>query len=159
MISLLAGIGLGSILAAIIGWFVAISNHRQAWINALRDDIAIYLKDLEVMHHAIRNLLAPESSIDLATREKQKRDARISLLFVHRRILLRLNRKESLHIELAKKLDEFLKVETRVPDTALVDELVDVAREILKREWEVTKLGPLAKPIMWLRDRRGAGSH
>jgi hypothetical protein len=51
IISLIAGIGIGSILAAIIGWFVAITNHRQSWINDLRKDIADYTGASYVWFH------------------------------------------------------------------------------------------------------------
>lgn len=56
MIALLAGIGVGSIAAALIGWFVAISGHRQAWINLLRDDLASFLQQLEALDHAWASL-------------------------------------------------------------------------------------------------------
>lgn len=154
MMSLLAGIGIGSIIAAIVGWFVAISNHRQAWINALRDDLAAYLKGLEVMHYTIGNLLAAKTSDEIQSLEKQKQDARIAVLFAYRRILLRLNRKEKLHIQLATALDALLKIESKVPNSSSIDAVVDLARQVLKREWEVTKLGPFAKLVMWWRDHR-----
>jgi hypothetical protein len=42
-ITLLAGLGIGSVVAALVSWWstkaVTISNHRQNWINALRDDL------------------------------------------------------------------------------------------------------------------------
>jgi uncharacterized membrane-anchored protein YhcB (DUF1043 family) len=46
-----AGIGVGSIIAAWIGRDVSISQHRQAWIDALRDDLAEYLKEMDVLYH------------------------------------------------------------------------------------------------------------
>jgi hypothetical protein len=106
----------------------------------------------------IITLFKAKSADDLPALEKQTHDARVALLFVHRRILLRLNRKEAMHVELANKLAEFDKVETKVPDADRVDSLVDLARQVLKREWEVTKLGPLAMPVMWWRDRRDASN-
>ena len=45
MIALIAEIGIGSIIAGVISWIVAISNQRQQWINALREDIADYFLD------------------------------------------------------------------------------------------------------------------
>jgi hypothetical protein len=154
MVSLLTAIGIGSIVAAAIGWSVAISNHRQAWITALRDDLATFLKELEIMHHAVGNFLSAKSISDSATLEREVQSARVSVLFVQRRIILRLNREESLHIQLATKLDELMRVQNRVPDPALIDGMVDLARKVLKREWEVTKLGPLAKPVMYWRDQQ-----
>lgn len=54
-IALIAAIGVGSIISAFIGHHVAISNHRQAWINALRDDIAEFIKLLERMAYTMRS--------------------------------------------------------------------------------------------------------
>ena len=86
MSALLAGIGVGSIIAAAIGWAVAISNHRQAWINALRDDVAIFLKELEVMHYAIRDVFAAKTAEELVAAETAKRDARVAVIFAQNRI-------------------------------------------------------------------------
>ena len=41
ILSVIAVIGVGSIVAAFIGWRVAISNHRQYWINALSEDALV----------------------------------------------------------------------------------------------------------------------
>ena len=53
-IALIAALGIGLVLASVVGWWsakaVAISNHRQNWIYALRDDILTYLKEIEVVH-------------------------------------------------------------------------------------------------------------
>ena len=38
--------GFGSIVAALIARWVAVSGHRQSWINALRDDLALFFKEL-----------------------------------------------------------------------------------------------------------------
>lgn len=155
MISLIAGIGIGSILAAIIGWFVAISNHRQEWINALRDDLALYLKELEVMHYAIGDLLhlyGPSAQ----PFEQKKREARIAVLFVYRRIQLRLNPNEALHNQLMGKLDRLQLVETATPDPILLMETANIAQEVLRQEWEACKLGPLAKPVLKLKQWREA---
>src|SRR5882724_8918077 len=64
--------GIGSIIAGLISWRIAISNHRQAWINALRDDLATYLKELEVGHYEIGKLFSAKT--DDGTLEKQKSD-------------------------------------------------------------------------------------
>jgi hypothetical protein len=148
MLTLIGGIGIGTIIAAAISWRVAILNLRQASINALRDDLAAFLKELEVMHVAIGNLLACKNAEDLPKLEKQKQEARMAVLFVHRRILLRLNGTDPLHQELAQKLYEFDRVETRVPDTAAVRALMDVASKVLKHDWEDAAWWPLARPIM-----------
>jgi hypothetical protein len=94
-IALLAGIGVGSIVAALISWLVAISGFRQAWINALRDDLSTYFQELEKMHYVIGDLLHERSEAN----KQKKREARISILFVYSRIVLRLNRTNDDHRE------------------------------------------------------------
>ena len=47
--------------------------------------------------------------------EQKKRDARVATLFAYRRIQLRLNRNEELHIKLDEKLLELQRVETKTP--------------------------------------------
>ena len=96
MLQLLAALGVGSIIAVFIQAQISISNHRQAWINALRDDIAVFLKELEVIHYAVGDTFnKPDQPRPIL--EDRKRDARIGVLFVYRRIILRLNAKEDLH--------------------------------------------------------------
>jgi hypothetical protein len=77
MLQLITGIGIGSIIAAAIGWRVAILNLRQASINALRDDLATYLKELEVMHYTIGKLLAAGHASSFEELERQKHEARV----------------------------------------------------------------------------------
>jgi hypothetical protein len=135
-IALLAAIGVGTIISAFVGHLVAISNHRQAWINALRDDLAEFFKALEAMAYAVRDYMQ-----DSAKFEDKKRQARISLLFVFERIRLRLNRTEDLHIQLEQKLREFLDnpILERLENRSKIDEAIDLSRIVLKREWEVIK--------------------
>jgi len=53
-VAFLAAVGIGTIIAAFLGLLgvkaVAISYHRQNWINALREDLALYLKEIDMMH-------------------------------------------------------------------------------------------------------------
>jgi hypothetical protein len=150
-IALLAAIGVGSITASVVGRWVAISNHRQAWVDALRDDLATFFKELEQIHYAIDDLRrAPAGK-----KEKLKRDARVAILFVYWRIVMRLNRTEDMHVELRQKLDALMVVSTNVPDRAKLEDALDLARRILKREWEVIKWGPFAR---W-RSRLSAPAH
>jgi hypothetical protein len=148
--SLIAVLGVGSIVAALIGWGVSISNHRQAWINALRDDLASFIKELEGMHYAIGDLLKGDGN---AVLEEKKRQARMGVLFVYWRIVLRLNRTEAMHAELIQRLDALMTVTEITPNKAMIDEAIDLARRILKREWEVTKYGA------WIADWRARHSN
>jgi hypothetical protein len=83
-LALLAGLGIGSILAAVVGWVsakaVTISNHRQNWINALRDDLVEYLRGIEKVHHRVSKVPRGIQPADQALEELQ--DARQSALLV-----------------------------------------------------------------------------
>jgi hypothetical protein len=135
-IALLAAIGVGTIISALVGHLVSISNHRQDWINALRDDLAEFFKALEAMGYAVRDYMQDSAEFD-----NKRREARIALLFVFERIRLRLNRTEDLHIQLEQKLREFLDnpILERLEDRTKIDEAIDLSRVVLKREWEVIK--------------------
>jgi len=135
-IALVAAIGVGTIISAFVGHLIAVSNHRQDWINALRDDLAEFAKELESLGYAVRDYIQ-----DSAKFEDKKREARIALLFTYQRIRLRLNRTEDLHIQLEQKLREFLDnpLLERLSDQTNIDEVIDLSRIVLKREWEVIK--------------------
>ena len=135
-IAFVAAIGVGTIISALVGHLIAISNHRQDWINALRNDLAEFFKALEAMGYAMRDYIQDSVKFD-----DKRREAKIALLFVFQRIRLRLNRTEDLHIELERKLREFLDnpILERLDDRTYVDNAVDLSRIILKREWEVIK--------------------
>ena len=83
MLSFFGILGVGSIVAGLIAWRTAISNHRQAWINDLRDDLATYLKELENIHSVIGDLLSAIG--DVVELEKKKREARLAILFIYSR--------------------------------------------------------------------------
>lgn len=135
-IALVAAIGVGTIISALVGHLVAVSNHRQAWINALRDDLAEFSKALEAMGYAVRDYLQNSEKFD-----GKRREAKVALLFVFQRIRLRLNRTEDLHIQLEQKLREFLDnpILEQLEDRTKIDATIDLSRIILKREWEVIK--------------------
>jgi hypothetical protein len=154
VLSIIAVLGVGSIVAGLISWRIAISNHRQAWINALRDDLSTYLKELETMHYVTFSLLSAKA--DDGTLEKTKQDARLAILFTYWRIVLRLNRTEQMHIDLRQKLDDLMSVKARVPDLTKLNEAVDLARQLLKREWDVTKYGVFTRPVLWAKSRFGS---
>jgi hypothetical protein len=149
ILSILAVLGLGSIIAAFISKRVAISNNRQAWINALREDIATFLRELEKMHYAIGDLFERSD----AEAEQKKREARIDILFIYWRIVMRLNQIETAHNDLRTKLDDLMTVREKVPDRTKVEETLELARQIFKQEWDVTKYGAFTGPVLCLKKR------
>jgi hypothetical protein len=135
-IAFVAAIGVGTIVGAIVSHLTAISNFRQAWINALRDDLAKYFKALEDLNFIITEYLK-----DSAKNEDRKAKARTKALVMFERIRLRLNRTEDMHIQLEKKLREFIDqpLGQAMAERVKIDEAVELARIVLKAEWEVTK--------------------
>lgn len=135
-IALLAAVGVGTIIAALVAHITAISNHRQQWINALRDDVAEYIRRLEKL-----NYVMIEWCKDSEKTEQKKREARTDVLFIYERIRLRLNKSETEHRELEKKLRDFLDqpLGEALAGRTKINETIELAREVLKREWEATK--------------------
>jgi hypothetical protein len=145
---------IAAITAALITRSVMISNHRQAWINALREDLAAFFTAIDVIHFRVAMLSQGGDASALEEQQKARNDA----LLAYRKILMRLNMNEALHQQLEKSLESLLTVQNN--KTANQEELtaaVVLARIILKREWEVTKYGPATEPMIRLKTwwRRG----
>jgi hypothetical protein len=136
-----------AITVAWISHSAKISEFRQAWINGLRDDLAAYFKELEALHFCVGRVLNNSNPEKLDELEQKKQDTRNELLFAYRRILLRLNMKETLHRDLSAKLKDFWMVEQRVPDQAQVDEAIALSQALLKEEWKATKRLPVRRTV------------
>ena len=144
-----------AITAALIARSVMISNHRQAWINALREDLAAFFTAIDVIHFKMAMLSQGGEASKLEEQQKARNDA----LLAYRKILMRLNMNESLHRQLEKSLESLLMVKGTTVNQDELTEAVTLARTILKREWEVTKYGSFTAPMMHLKTkwRRGTG--
>ncbi len=147
ILSIVGVLGFGSIVAGLISWRIAILNHEQARINALRDDVTTFFRDLEVMHYTIGDLFAAKT--DAGTLEKRTQDARVAILFTYWRIVLRLNATQRMHIDLREKLDDLMVVREKVPDRTTLHHAADLAQQILHREWDITKHGLFTRPALW----------
>ena len=150
-LTLFVGFGIGTFLGSLVSWFsakaVTISNHRQNWINALRDDLVVYLKEVESVYNQSARM--PSSSEEVGADDMEKlRAATESAWLVYRRILLRLNMTEAAHIELANMLHGLMTQGGPYADKLAIDRVVDLARRVLKQEWAVTKYGVFTKPVV-----------
>jgi hypothetical protein len=132
-----------AITAALIARSVMVSNHRQAWINGLRDDLAVFFTAIDRM--AILSQDGDARKLD----EQQK--ARNDAMLAYRKILMRLNMNESLHQTLENSLKSLLTVRGTGANQDELTEAVTLARTILKREWEVTKYGAFSAPMISLK--------
>lgn len=136
-ISLLAALGIGSIVAASISRWNAISQLRQAWVDSLRSEIASFFNAIEKVSEALNG--SAEARLDLRPR-------RDHTMFVYRQILLRLNLREQSHRELNRSLKELLTIGQGI-DLVRVDRALMLSRRVLKAEWQRTKFGPLLKIV------------
>jgi len=140
-LTLVAGLGIGSIVSAMVGWWsakaVAISNHRQNWINALRDDLVSFLKEVDVLRFRVPKMLRDGDPADV---EKQQ-EARNEAMAAYRRVLMRLNITEQLHVNLATELFTLMTVHSADLDEPKIYAVVNASREVLKYEWSVAKYG------------------
>lgn len=158
LLALIAAIGIGSIIAAIVGWWsakaVAISNHRQNWINALRDDLVTFLKEVDVLHYRVAMLSGNRSDKPTIDDLEKQQDARNAAMLVYRRILMRLNMTESDHTALGQALRGLMLITNTTADSAKMAAVVDLSRRVLKAEWAVTKFGLFNRPMLWARARQ-----
>lgn len=108
-----------------------VSANRQAWINALRDDLAELFEILEWQH-----LLRP-GTYNGQDGYKHVDDRRSRIRFLSHRIRLRLNPREADHIILLGNIARLAESEERFVDA--MAECVTQSQAILKREWERVK--------------------
>ncbi len=99
LISIFAALGFGTIVAALITRWNAVSQLRQAWVNDLRLDIADFFSAVEALEVASANRL---------THSEKYGECRAKALYVQRRVLLRLNLRERSHRDLSRDLSAML---------------------------------------------------
>jgi hypothetical protein len=145
--------------AVISGWFARqakISEFRQDWINDLRKDTADYIGAAYFWFRKYEELQELQQNSERLALERKDllpllNAARVTLWRIRMRINPRANsptRKED--DDFLKSLDDLLNPGKLVPPQLeawwfrLADSAVEQAREILKREWDVTKR------LLWL---------
>ena len=148
LITLIAAIGFGSIVAAWIARLTAISGFRQAWINALREDFAEWMKQQEIARYNYQARLVhlTDENFDKARKCAAKASkAQHTGSMLYYRIATRLNFSEPDHRVLLLALTEVGSQDNeKRSDPTLIARSIDAAAKVFKREWEVTKWGMLA---------------
>jgi hypothetical protein len=110
-----------------------LSNNRQAWINALRDDLSELFELLDWLH-----LLRPGTYTGTeGYKFVDERRSRIRMLKY--RIPLRLNPTEPDNMELLRKIDDLDNAQEHF-EAKMVD-TVKLSQSVLKREWIRVKRG------------------
>lgn len=147
LIAFFAALGIGSIIAAIISRWNAISLLRQDWINSLRNEISSFFHAVDVFGATLGNYRKGETEYDVV---RQTRDEAMSK---YRQVVLRLNFRESAHRILDARLLAVMKVENdRISEQSVLAALIQ-SRRILKDEWERTKYGPFTQLSKWWKRR------
>ena len=151
---LLTGISatvLAAIIAAAVTFLTAVftkeskvSEFRQQWIDALRDDISELISVLCYLahEHELLSRSADRSHVQVVL--DRIKPEMMAIQRIHARIELRLNPDE--HEKLLDILGNFVKfpvfsAKTTDEQTASIREVINEAQKVLKTEWRVVKSG------------------
>ena len=146
-VTIVSTLSVGSILGALIGGFVGFitakavvkANHRHEWADALRNDLADYLKAIDSLHQAARAVhgdavMQAVKANAVAELEKRVSEARNEAMCIYRRIRMRLSASEQ-HTFLEASLKELQgDLQRDMPDPIKVDAILSKARAILDQE-------------------------
>jgi hypothetical protein len=128
------------------------SEFRQAWIDALRDDLASFFSAARACARAFEARRALGESYEktgFQFGDEQIAELRHNAAQTHYKIRLRLNPDEPDHIELLRLIacaieqqNKYLRTGGTSEDTFLaIERAVEFARPVLKKEWKRVKAG------------------
>ena len=132
------------------------SEFRQAWIDALREDLSSFFATARAFARASQELQhfggGNKDGAPLSFTEQAISDIRYRIAETRYRIQLRLNPKEPEHIELLRLMQSAIEKQQNAlgspasTDAALeaIERAAAYAPQILKTEWERVKRGELA---------------
>ena len=129
------------------------SEFRQAWINALRDDLSVFFacarafaRATEEQHNADKN---SESDNLFKISSEKVSDIRYQVAEVYSRVMLRLNPEDTEHEELLRLMDVTIEKqnvalrekENSVETMKAIKIATDYSRPLIKKEWIRVKEG------------------
>ena len=109
-----------------------VSSNRQRWIDALRDELAEFLAE--------RDLLTAKKS-DAVQDPVAIRASSSRLIRLFHQLQLRLNPKEQDHARILELASQLAGRPSGPLEDGMVDELVELSQTVLKREWDRVKAG------------------
>ncbi len=146
---------------------IKLAEFRQAWINDLRKDIADYLgiaRKWAKNYDNYKDLQAHEASPEVIDQKAEELiSLRTDVQIIGWRIRMRINPNDNPHKNqddaFLQALDAVIDEDALKPGTSeaphlfhdAATRLVTEARQLLKREWEVTKRYPWKRVLLWLR--------
>jgi hypothetical protein len=131
------------------------SEFRQAWIDALREDLAAFFAGARAFARAVESVhlhgAEYKNHVPLLINEDKISDIRYQVAETHYRIKLRLNPKEVDHIELLRLIQRAVDEQNRMlvektgseATLRAIEIAAEYARPVLKAEWERVKKGEL----------------
>jgi hypothetical protein len=157
---------IGTVAAAIVAGGIAranliasketkVSEFRQAWINALRDDLAALFSNTRTLARSVQEFRAPQcDETEKFGIDKTKITVvRHGAAETYHRIRLRLNASQDDHKELLRLLSAMMGAQQAymvdkegdvAGPIAAVEKAASYAEGVLKTEWEAVKLGERA---------------
>lgn len=130
------------------------SEFRQAWIDGLRGDLAIFFSSARALCRTMEETRSPnttdEDIQDLKFTKEKNGNMRLASAESLYRIKLRLNKNEPEHKELSRLLESAIITQNRIntekgKDYAEAFNAIELAtsysQDILKKEWDRVKLG------------------
>lgn len=130
------------------------SDFRQAWIDGLREDLAVFFSSARGLCRVMQEARSPHSSdedvLNFRFSNEQVGKMRVEAAEALYRIKLRLNPNEGEHVELIRLLDLVTSTQNQINiekgldySEALIaiEEASSYSQEILKSEWERVKRG------------------
>ena len=137
--------GLFSYLALIVSKEQKTSEFRQAWVDALREEMANFVASVRLMRYTVSNLkkqhgggIPPDKQHEAISEPYEK------AIVAYNSILLRLNPKNpssAALITLLKEVRDFIREGELEKATDRLAATRDQARVVLKEEWERVKRG------------------
>jgi hypothetical protein len=109
-----------------------VSSNRQKWIDALRDELAEFLAERDLLTTKLQDP-APDS---VSVRTSSSR-----LIRLFHQLQLRLNPKEEDHARIMELTSQLAGRPTGSLDDGMIEELVKLSQTVLKREWDRVKSG------------------
>lgn len=131
------------------------SEFRQAWIDALREDLAQFLGAARAFARAVEvvHQFGPDykSKVPLTVSDEKVSDLRYQAAETYCRIQLRLNPSEPEHVELLRLLRRAIDEQNAMlhsgggidPTMKAIEVANEYAQPVLKKEWERVKRGEL----------------
>ena len=108
-----------------------VSKNRMEWINVWRENISTFLACAEILHRSQSTTAFTQESINQYLQDMYKAQLMITS---------RLNMEEKLHKEIAATINGFSYTANNAQFTENKEEILDLARQILKIEWDRVKL-------------------